>query len=185
MLQFLVFTWRHSSHVGVQNNSEKSLLGIWFYYYAKLERHFAIVLYTNMAVSSSEWKPRIASGRTKGAHEKSFVFVHQHGGYDVAWKSPTQIPHTYFFLFLIAGWFNSWHLCLRPPSWFLRFLSRASTTWFTITKWKCVYKEACKNVLPQLSRRTVRKSTYHLKQVTKYSLTEMTAFFHIRYVRSF
>ena len=25
----------------------------------------------------------IAGGRTKGANEKSFVFVHQHGGYDV------------------------------------------------------------------------------------------------------
>ena len=24
----------------------------------------------------------IAGGRTKGANEKSFVFVHQHGGYD-------------------------------------------------------------------------------------------------------
>ena len=51
--------WRHSGHVGVQNNSEKNLLGIWFYYYANFERHFAIVLYTNMAVSSREWKPSI------------------------------------------------------------------------------------------------------------------------------
>ena len=25
----------------------------------------------------------ISGGRTKGANEKSFVFVHQHGGYDV------------------------------------------------------------------------------------------------------
>jgi len=25
----------------------------------------------------------IAGGRTKGANEKSVVFVHQHGGYDV------------------------------------------------------------------------------------------------------
>ena len=39
--------------------AKKCLLGIWFYYYAKLERHFAIVLYTNLAVSSREWKPRI------------------------------------------------------------------------------------------------------------------------------
>ena len=54
---FSVFTWRHGGHV--LNNRETSLLGIWFYYYAKLERHFAIVLYTNMAVSSREWKPRI------------------------------------------------------------------------------------------------------------------------------
>ena len=29
------------------------------YYYAKLERHFAIVLYTNMAASSRECNPRI------------------------------------------------------------------------------------------------------------------------------
>ena len=35
----------------------KKVLGIWFYYYAKLERHFGIVLCTNMAVSSREWKP--------------------------------------------------------------------------------------------------------------------------------
>ena len=46
---FLVFTWRHGGHVGVQNNNEKNLLGIRFYYYEKLERHYAIVLYTNMA----------------------------------------------------------------------------------------------------------------------------------------
>ena len=58
-LLFLVCTWRHGGHVGVQNNSEKSLLGIWLYYYAKLERHFAIVLYTNMAASSRECNPRI------------------------------------------------------------------------------------------------------------------------------
>ena len=38
---------------------KKSLLGIWVYYYAKLEWHFAIVWYTNMAVSSREWKRRI------------------------------------------------------------------------------------------------------------------------------
>ena len=37
----------------------KSLLGIWFYSYAKLERHFASVVYTNMAVLSRDWKPRI------------------------------------------------------------------------------------------------------------------------------
>ena len=58
-LQFSAFTWHHCSHVGVQNYSKKILLGIWFYYYAKLERHFAIVLYTNMVVSSRKWKPRI------------------------------------------------------------------------------------------------------------------------------
>ena len=32
----------------------KKVLGIWFYYCAKLERHFAIVLYTNMSASSRE-----------------------------------------------------------------------------------------------------------------------------------
>ena len=41
-----------------RTTAQKSHLGIWFCYYAKLERHFAIVLYTNMAVSSCEWKPR-------------------------------------------------------------------------------------------------------------------------------
>ena len=40
---FLICTWRHGDHVDVQNNSGKSLLRIWFGYYAKLERHFAIV----------------------------------------------------------------------------------------------------------------------------------------------
>ena len=30
----------------------------------------------------------IAGKRTKGSDEKSFVFVHQHGGYDVTWKPP-------------------------------------------------------------------------------------------------
>jgi len=43
---FSVFTWRHGGRVGVQNNSEKSLLGIWFCYCEKLEQHFAIVFYT-------------------------------------------------------------------------------------------------------------------------------------------
>ena len=44
----------YSGHVGVQNNREKSLLGIWLYYYAKHEPSFPIVLYTNMAVSSRD-----------------------------------------------------------------------------------------------------------------------------------
>ena len=52
-----VFTWRRGGHVRVQSNSEKGLLGIWFYDYAKLEPHFAIVLFTNMAFSPCEWKP--------------------------------------------------------------------------------------------------------------------------------
>ena len=56
---FSVFTWRHGGHVGVQNNSDKSVLGIWFYYHAKLEQHLPIVLYTNMAGSPRDWKPRI------------------------------------------------------------------------------------------------------------------------------
>ena len=56
---FSFFMWRHRFHVGVQNNSKTILLGIWFYYYAKLEQHFVFVLYTNMAMSSCEWKPRI------------------------------------------------------------------------------------------------------------------------------
>ena len=64
--------WRHGGHVGVQNNSGKSLLGIWFYYYEKLERHYAIVLHTNMAVSSREWKPRIAKFKG-GRANKHFV----------------------------------------------------------------------------------------------------------------
>ena len=42
---FLVFMCRHGGHVGVQNI---------LYYYAKLERRLAIVLCTNMAVSSRE-----------------------------------------------------------------------------------------------------------------------------------
>ena len=29
----------------------------------------------------------ISGGRTKGANEKSFVFVHQHGGHDVTLKT--------------------------------------------------------------------------------------------------
>ena len=33
---------------------KKILLGILFYYYLKFERHFAIVLYTNIAVLSRE-----------------------------------------------------------------------------------------------------------------------------------
>ena len=58
---FLVCTWRHGGHIGVQNNGDRSLLGIWFYYYAKRERHFAIVLCTNMSASSRECNPTISS----------------------------------------------------------------------------------------------------------------------------
>ena len=54
-----VCMWRHGGHVGVQNNAAKCLLGIWFYYYGKLVGPFSVVLYTNMAVSSRGWKPRI------------------------------------------------------------------------------------------------------------------------------
>ena len=42
---------------------------IWFYYYAKLERNFAIVVYTKMAVSSSEWKPRIELSEVYASYE--------------------------------------------------------------------------------------------------------------------
>ena len=31
-----------------------------------------------------------AGGRTKGANERSIVFVHQHGGDDVTWKPPIE-----------------------------------------------------------------------------------------------
>ena len=68
--------WHQGSHVGVQNNSEKNILGISFYYYAKLERHFATVLYTNMAVSSREWKPRIA-GLMLTIAENPFKFMQE------------------------------------------------------------------------------------------------------------
>ena len=36
------FILGHRGHVGVQNNSEKSLLGISFYCYAKLEGHLPL-----------------------------------------------------------------------------------------------------------------------------------------------
>ena len=49
------FTRSHGGHVGVHNNREKVLFGILFYYYAKFERHFAIVVYTNIAVLSREF----------------------------------------------------------------------------------------------------------------------------------
>ena len=35
--------------------AKKILSGILFYYYGKLERHFAIVLYTNIAVLSRDF----------------------------------------------------------------------------------------------------------------------------------
>ena len=43
----------------VYRTMARSLLGIWTYYKAKLERHFAIVLYTNISASSRECNPRI------------------------------------------------------------------------------------------------------------------------------
>ena len=53
-------TWSHGGHVGMHNNSEKILWGILFYYYAKFERHFAIVLYTNIAVLSREFNLQLS-----------------------------------------------------------------------------------------------------------------------------
>ena len=49
------FMRSHGGHAAVHINGEKILLGILFYYYAKLERHFAIVLYTNIAVLSRDF----------------------------------------------------------------------------------------------------------------------------------
>ena len=53
------FVWSHGGHVGVHNNRERILLAILFYYYAKFERHFAIVLYTNIAVLSREFNLQV------------------------------------------------------------------------------------------------------------------------------
>lgn len=55
---WLATSIRHGGHVGVQDNTQRRLLGIWLYCYAKLERHFA-TLYTNVAVSSHKQKRRI------------------------------------------------------------------------------------------------------------------------------
>ena len=63
--------WRHvqsndGGHVGVQNNAVKCLLGIWLYYYAKLEKFpkdlFAIVLYNKMAAVTSRAIKRFSIG---------------------------------------------------------------------------------------------------------------------------
>ena len=53
-------TWSHGGHIGVHNKSEKVFLGILFYYSANLERHFAIDLYTNIAVSSREFNLQLS-----------------------------------------------------------------------------------------------------------------------------
>ena len=62
-LEFLqnsrIFMWPYGGHVGVQNISEKAFDSIIM---TQFERYFAIVLYTNIAFSSREWKPRISMG---------------------------------------------------------------------------------------------------------------------------
>ena len=45
------------------DQTRKTHLGIRFYYYANHESSFVIVLYTNMAVLSRDWKPPIISSR--------------------------------------------------------------------------------------------------------------------------
>ena len=64
--QLEVFIWRHGGHVGVQNNAVKCLLGIWLYYYAKLEKFpkdlFAIVLSNKMAAVTSRAIKRFSIG---------------------------------------------------------------------------------------------------------------------------
>ena len=46
----------------VYRTTAKKVFWDLFYYYPKLKRNFAIVLYTNMAASSRDWKPRISLG---------------------------------------------------------------------------------------------------------------------------
>ena len=60
LTNYRFFTRSHGGHVGVQNNSKKRFLGILFYYYANLERHFALVLYTNSAVLSREFNLQVS-----------------------------------------------------------------------------------------------------------------------------
>ena len=48
----------------------------WFYYYTELERHFPIVFYTNMAVSSREWKPRISADKGLTLETSAFQIFH-------------------------------------------------------------------------------------------------------------
>ena len=70
---FSVFTWCHVS-----------LLGIWFNYYVK---PFAIVVYTNMAVSSREWKPRIECVRS--CDQKPYLLNETKGGWRDLHKNRT------------------------------------------------------------------------------------------------
>ena len=59
ILQYSRFSHDVTAAMLVYRTVAKKVFWGWFYYYAKLERHFAIDLYTNMAVSSRQWKPRI------------------------------------------------------------------------------------------------------------------------------
>ena len=93
---FLVFMWRHCGHIGVQNNSEKRLLGLWLYYCAKLERRFVIVLYTNMAVSSREWKSRNASAIKRAENIFAALNSEKNG-----WQKPS-------WTWMKSAWENCW-----------------------------------------------------------------------------
>ena len=57
MFELIACTWRHGGHFGGKNGGE-----IWRHCYAKLERHFAIVLTANMAVWSRDCNPSIQGG---------------------------------------------------------------------------------------------------------------------------
>ena len=57
LFELIACNWRHGGHFGGKNCGE-----IWRHCYAKLERHFAIVLTTNMAVWSRDCNPRIQGG---------------------------------------------------------------------------------------------------------------------------
>ena len=103
-----VWIWRHGGHVGVQNNAVICLLRIWLYYYAKLVGPFSIVLYTNMAVSSRGWKPRIYSSLGIVVHEEMLIRLGSGVGHSLAGRRPgrreVDLPDQRDFLDWLVVW---------------------------------------------------------------------------------
>ena len=89
---FSVFTWRHGTHAGVQNISEKMfcwILGIWTCYYAKLEWHFAIVL--GFRVRAPKWRVTtwVIPENYKTSFPESLRFLPP-GAREARWSRPTK-----------------------------------------------------------------------------------------------
>ena len=59
----------------------------------KIENIQKVVYNQSLGAHITKLQFTIAKGQTKGANEKSSVFIHEHGGYDIPFSSPGAAIH--------------------------------------------------------------------------------------------